>query len=134
MSAFDLGYWGASTEPANGVALISRRAGTRLTIELIGEIDAANAAALDEHLRRIITADGARDLVMDLAGVEFCDTAGLRLLLAARLWAARRGMGCRFIRPSPAVDCLSRLIGRDNAPAGEWDDIDALRERAGVRG
>ena len=46
----------------------------------IGRIDTTTSGTLDEALGRAVDG-GARDLVVDLAGVEYISSAGLRVLL-----------------------------------------------------
>lgn len=53
--------------------------GTRLTVKLIGRIDAVTALELDKDLSA--TLDGITDLTIDLAELEYISSAGLRTLL-----------------------------------------------------
>jgi anti-sigma B factor antagonist len=81
------------------VAEISRDEEGR-TLVLSGELDLASSWLLDCPLRRI-GANGTRSFTLDLSGVTFIDSAGIRAVLAARgLCAARR---CEFMLvPGPA--------------------------------
>jgi anti-anti-sigma factor len=49
-------------------------------VRVSGEIDAGTVAALDQALEAA-TADGARHVVLDLSGVGFLDSSGLRSLV-----------------------------------------------------
>ena len=77
-----------------------------------GELDLATAGLL---VRAISTAaaDIPRPRVLvDLAEVEFCDSAGLRALLgAAREIEARAGRMVVAVVPGSAVDRLLELVG-----------------------
>ena len=53
--------------------------GTRLTVKLIGRIDAVTALELDKDLSA--TLDGVTNLTIDLAELEYISSAGLRTLL-----------------------------------------------------
>lgn len=54
--------------------------GKRHTVELTGELDVASAQVLEEALTEAC-ASGARELVLDLGGVEFMDSMGLKTIL-----------------------------------------------------
>ncbi|MFD0264889.1 STAS domain-containing protein [Kitasatospora indigofera] len=52
-------------------------------------------------------------LVVDLAGVTFCDSAGLNTLLQARREAERQDTVIRLARPSDIVTRLLEMTGVD---------------------
>jgi anti-sigma B factor antagonist len=56
--------------------------GQVLTVAVQGEIDLANAGLLDAELERAEQTD-AEEIVLDLSDVEFIDSTGLRVLMAA---------------------------------------------------
>jgi anti-sigma B factor antagonist len=51
-------------------------------IELLGELDIAGAPSLEEELLRVEATDAAT-IIIDLRGLEFIDSTGIRLLLMA---------------------------------------------------
>jgi anti-sigma B factor antagonist len=51
-------------------------------VELLGELDIAGAPSLEEELLRIEATDAAT-IIIDLGGLEFIDSTGIRLLLMA---------------------------------------------------
>lgn len=53
--------------------------GSILTVYLNGRIDAVNALELDKEFSTIL--NGVEDLTLDLAGLEYISSAGLRMLL-----------------------------------------------------
>jgi anti-anti-sigma factor len=58
-------------------------------ISLTGELDLSGAGPLDEELDRLAAEDGVRRVVLDLRGLEFMDSSGLRTVaLAERRLAA----------------------------------------------
>ena len=61
-------------------------------ISVAGEVDVANAAELDAHLAWAGRRPGVH-LVLDLGGLRFLDSCGLRVLLGADAIAAGRGGG-----------------------------------------
>jgi anti-sigma B factor antagonist len=86
--------------------------GTTAVVRARGELDLATAGLL---VRAIGTAaaDIPRPRVLvDLAEVEFCDSAGLRALLgAAREIEARAGRMVVAVVPGSVVDRLLELVG-----------------------
>jgi anti-anti-sigma factor len=64
------------------LALRSERDGDTHVVELIGELDLDGAPRLEEELLRVEAGD-APAIIIDLAGLEFIDSTGIRLLLMA---------------------------------------------------
>ena len=90
---------------------VEHRPGELYAIELYGELDLAGATLASEHLERA-TASDAREVVIDLAGLDFIDSAGLGVLVRAN--AEGRGSArLRFLRPSGAVARVITLTGLD---------------------
>jgi anti-sigma B factor antagonist len=80
-------------------------------VRAAGELDLATASQL---VRAIATAANGLPprVLVDLAAVEFCDSAGLRALLgAAREVEARAGRLVVAVTPGGAVDRLLELAG-----------------------
>ena len=76
-----------------------------------GEMDMGTAAQLDGALQTICS-HGAREVVLDLRGLDFIDTTGLRTLLAGHDFCAQHD--CQyFIDPTlpPAVERVFALTG-----------------------
>ena len=77
---------------------------------LEGEIDMGGADALH---RRIVglAASPTGDIVLDMAGVSFVDSSGLRSLITARDAVVAAGHGFRLRGASPEVRRLLELVG-----------------------
>jgi anti-sigma B factor antagonist len=75
----------------------------RLHVALAGEVDIANASSLEAELAGI-QADPVRTLVLDLRGVTFIDSTGLRTLIAADERARSSGGRLLVVRGAEAVD------------------------------
>lgn len=63
--------------------------GKKLTIVLTGRMDTTTAPELDAELKQSVS--GIEELVLDLAGLEYLSSAGLRVLLAAQKVMNRQG-------------------------------------------
>lgn len=72
---------------------ISANAGRRL-VAVRGELDIAHAPELEAAIEKLCE-EGAREIVVDLSGVAFIDSSGLRALLAAISICAERG--CSYL-------------------------------------
>lgn len=82
-----------------------------LVVAATGELDAASAATLSEAL------DGARErggpVVLDLAGVTFVDSSGLRVIAAEHVAATDGGWSFRIVGPSDRVRRIFEMTGLD---------------------
>jgi anti-sigma B factor antagonist len=81
-------------------------------VEISGRVDGVNAPELGEALNTSIDAGHSR-IVLDLSGVEYMSSAGLREMVAA-LKRARKGMGDLCLaNPSERVREVLELAGLD---------------------
>ncbi len=79
-------------------------------LTLVGEIDAHTAPALADAI-------GASDrvhLVLDMGGVEFLDSSGLRVLIEAHQSAGAADRTLQLANPSTAVSRLIEISGIDD--------------------
>ena len=88
---------------------LTRSAGNQLTWEIQshghlaivavdGELDVGTAPGLDGQLASL--ANTGSHLILDLAGVRFCDCAGLSLFLRPSSAHAPLAVRCTWLRPS----------------------------------
>lgn len=78
-------------------------------VAVTGEIDAYTAPALAAAL----AAADHPELVVDLSGVEFVDSSGLRVLLEAHQTRQADGRTLVLAQPSPAVQRVLDVAGVD---------------------
>jgi anti-anti-sigma factor len=99
--------------------------GETRVIQLSGELDLANVAALERELRAGLD-DGASRLVVDMGGLEFIDSTGIALLVSAtgedgaegRIRLLRsRALG--VIRVLELTGVAERLPFADGSPDGD---------------
>ncbi len=84
-----------------------RRAEGRTVYVLAGDIDVVTSEALVARVREI--ADGAGPFDLDMAGVGFMDSTGLRSLFRLHDIATARGGRLRLLHPSEPVMRLLEL-------------------------
>lgn len=78
--------------------------------EVIGRVDSSNAAELGSALDRVVD-DGKSNLVLDLGGVEYMSSAGLREMVRVLKRVRRGGGDLRIANPSPRVKEVLELAG-----------------------
>ncbi len=74
------------------VTRLSSEVDGQVRLQLIGEIDMQVADLVASWLRESLDAHPGRDLVVDLAGLSFLDSSGIRCLVDAHREHADRGL------------------------------------------
>lgn len=114
-----------SPHPTAMEGLLWAPGGQRWSYELTlaGALDLAGAWCLEAMLREVV-ASGARDIHLDMAGVDFLDSAGLRVLIQTRSQLSELDGRLTLRRASGTVRrlvCLADLctiLGLDAQPPG----------------
>lgn len=82
------------------------------TANIAGELDMATAEAAVRYVRRVIDRHGG-PLIVDLAGLAFCDAQGLSALLRIATYAERAGSPFRLASPRPSLVKIMQITGLD---------------------
>jgi anti-anti-sigma factor len=90
---------------------ISRSIGPDATLQVAGELDAYTAPALEELLASE-SRDG--DLRLDLSGVSFIDSTGIRVIVKVDNDLRAHANGLVIVAPSPSVLRLLQLTSLDD--------------------
>ena len=77
--------------------------GDSAVVALSGELDVAGASLIERELARIVADHGATDLVLDLSGLEFMDSTGLRMVVLADERTRAEGRKLTLVRGRPDV-------------------------------
>lgn len=80
--------------------------------EVIGRVDSSNATELGSAMDRVVD-DGRNNLVLDLSGVEYMSSAGLREMVRVLKRVKRGGGDLRIANPSDRVKEVLELAGLD---------------------
>ncbi|MFG1998085.1 STAS domain-containing protein [Spirillospora sp. NPDC048911] len=86
--------------------------GGHAVVTATGELDLYTAPRLQTALAGLLR-DQADRIVVDLSGVEFCDSTGMNVLLAAMKRLKERGGTLELAAPRPAVKRILQVTGLD---------------------
>lgn len=78
-----------------------------------GEIDLYTAPRLHSELAAVVKEGGPARVVVDMSGVEFCDSTGMNVLLSCLRQARERGGELELAAPRPAVRKILQVTGLD---------------------
>ncbi|MEV5413568.1 STAS domain-containing protein [Thermopolyspora sp. NPDC052614] len=93
---------------------VSTRSTTGYAVMAIaGEIDLYTAPRLQAEFARLLENGPAR-IVIDMSGVEFCDSTGMNVLLSALKRMRERGGQLEVAAPRPAVRKILQVTGLDS--------------------
>jgi anti-anti-sigma factor len=98
--------------PGQPLTWDSRSSGDLVVVVVNGELDAGTVPGLREQLEPL--ADRGSHLILDLAGLRFCDCAGLTLFLRMQQRARAAGGSLQLAAPTASVHRLiavTRLSG-----------------------
>jgi anti-anti-sigma factor len=85
--------------------------GGQQRLRLVGELDLSSAPMLDDALRHVCAANLAAVVVLDLGGITFMDSSGLRSIMTAKDVCASAGVELRVLPGQPQVQRLFEITG-----------------------
>jgi anti-anti-sigma factor len=86
-----------------GLSVHLERNGETLVVSPLGDLDSSNAQVLERELRLAIASE-TRELFLDLGGVSFIYSAGLRVLVLMAKLSRRNGDRLRMLPGSAPVE------------------------------
>jgi anti-sigma B factor antagonist len=102
----------ASREPSLGIVEPFRckvsRADATARVRVLGDLDMAGAPVLEAEITALCTA-GTRSIVLDLTGLRFIDSTGLRCILECVATSERHGFSIALIPGPHAVHRVFEL-------------------------
>lgn len=81
---------------------------------IVGEIDLYTAPRLQAEFTRLLGQSQTMLVVLDMSGVEFCDSTGMNVLLSALKRLRERGGTLEVAAPRPAVRKILQVTGLDS--------------------
>ncbi len=94
------------SEPAVPLRVDTEARGETVVLVLVGELDPHTAPTLRDHLDAVVD-DETTTVVLDVAGLSFIDSSGLRVIIAAH--KDMDGRGGHLILRSPTTTTLRLL-------------------------
>lgn len=94
-------------------------------ITISGRVDSSNASQLEEVLTNVVD-EGQKNLVLDLSGLDYLSSAGLRHLVGTLKECRKRGGDLRIADPSERVDEVLRMAGLKSLFATYGDTTSAV--------
>jgi anti-sigma B factor antagonist len=91
----------------------SRSHGDRTVLSVTGEIDLYTAPTLQSELMTALS-PGQVWVIVDMSGVDFCDSTGINVLLAAHRHARERGGGLQLASPGTATRKVLQVTGLES--------------------
>jgi anti-sigma B factor antagonist len=104
----------------------TRSQGDHAVVSVSGEIDLYTAPRLQSELMTALSRSPVR-LIVDMSGVEFCDSTGINVLLAAHRQARERGGELQLAGPGSATRKVLQVTGLETV-------FTVLDDPAGVTG
>jgi anti-sigma B factor antagonist len=92
----------------------SQSQGDRVVLALAGEIDLYTAPKLQGELTSALAGGKTANIVVDMSAVEFCDSTGMNVLLAAHRLATERGGDLTLAAPRPSVRKILEVTGLES--------------------
>ncbi len=86
----------------------------RTVMSVGGEIDLYTAPRLHGELVTALSGGGPVQIVVDMSGVEFCDSTGMNVLLAAQRRAREQGGDLELASPRPAIKKVLQVTGLES--------------------
>jgi anti-sigma B factor antagonist len=83
-------------------------------MSLGGEIDLYTAPRLHGELVAILSGDEPVQVIVDMSGIEFCDSTGMNVLLAAQRRAREQGGDVELAAPRPAIRKVLQVTGLES--------------------
>lgn len=107
---------------AGGLTMRSVRRGSAHIITLAGEFDLASAPHIEQALIAAEASD-ASQILLDLSGLDFIDSTGLRTIILAHARSRADGDRLRLRRGPPQVQRIFELTATaDMMPFSDWTD------------
>jgi anti-sigma B factor antagonist len=99
--------------PRGGLRASRARDGETAWVQPLGELDLDSAHRVEAALEQV-RGEGCRQLVLDLRGVTFMDSTGLRLVIRWDTAGQQDGFGFAVVPGQEIVQRVFRLTGMDS--------------------
>lgn len=97
--------------PRSALLDISVAGGAQTVLSLTGDLDPATAPQLEQAIADAGAQPGVQQVTLDLAGVAFLDSSGLRVFVTARESLSAQGADLALRNPSANIVRLLDITG-----------------------
>ena len=104
----------AASVPAVELKVSTRSHAGHTVVTIVGEIDLYTAPRLQSEFTRVLEESRTTLVVIDMSGVEFCDSTGMNVLLSALKRLRERDGTLELAAPRPAVRKILQVTGLDS--------------------
>jgi len=77
-------------------------------VVLTGSLDVSGAAEIEPSIRRVVAS--GQPLIIDMAGVSFVSSQGVRVIVAAAKALAQKGFKTVIVNPRPEIRKVFRIM------------------------
>jgi anti-sigma B factor antagonist len=109
----------------------TRELGGAIVVNVVGKIALGAGTALVRETILGLADQGKQNIILDMSGVDFLDSAGLGELVRAHSSVRSRGGQLKFVNPSKHVHDLLRMTKLDHVLEIEPDEASALNSFGG---
>ncbi|NJQ08742.1 STAS domain-containing protein [Streptomyces lonarensis] len=85
------------------LSVLTEQRGDWAVLRVEGELDLVTAPTVRQHVHDAV-ADGRKNVVLDLGGVQFCDSSGVGVLIASRRLMRSCAGRLRLILPAKGAE------------------------------
>ena len=115
----------SAASPPPGFSVTERREDERMILALEGELDITSASTLEESAERVVAADATGAVVLDLGGLSFIDSTGLRAIVNLRDRCGKAGRTFTMLPGPRTVQRLFELTGLIDVLPFESSQLDS---------
>jgi anti-anti-sigma factor len=115
----------SAASPPPGFAVTERREDERTILALEGELDISSASMLEESAERVVAAEETGAVVLDLGGLSFVDSTGLRAIVNLRDRCGKEGRTFTMLPGPRTVQRLFELTGLIDVLPFESSQLDS---------
>ena len=93
------------------LSLEVRETGERVVVAAAGELDPHSCSELSDALEPYVNDEAVQHIVIDLGGITFIDSSGLRVVLSTKESLEERGATLGLATPSESVQRILDITG-----------------------
>lgn len=113
-----------------GLTLNTRKVNGHIIVEAAGQLEFGESCLQLKELAKRLTAEGGRNVILNLAGISYVDSSGLGLLLSIYATIRNQGGNLKLLNVSPRVRELLKITKLGEVFDVFDDETDALGDHS----